>query len=231
MISEEEIKQFVNEMKYKVMFAKCDIAVPYEDMLSEFNEFMKVNTLDFVPFRTNEDNASRYNLDVLSLIDQTDDPQHAGTYIGDLKLLKNPTTQATSIKQYFPKTLKWLAYNIPGIIRCKISRLKANCATDFHHHPHQIPQLDGVLHIPLITNKAVQFYTRDRKNKQNLKSCFFEPKHMWWFNSNETIEHAVTNFSSEDRWHLWINTRIIDSQYNIMGRDTLYQALKNSEKF
>jgi len=227
-MTEDEIIKFIDTMK-NTMFARCDIEIPYEDMLEEFNNFMKVNTIEFVPFQTTLGNAQKYNLDVLSLIDQVDDPQNAGNYIGGKSLLLKP--QPTSLKPHFPKTLTWLKNNIPGIIRCKISRLKASSCADFHIHPHRLPQLDGVLHIPLITNKAVHFHTREIENKKTLKSHHFSTGYMWWFNAQEHIEHAVTNFGSEDRWHLWINTRIIDTKYNIMGHDRLYNALLNSEKF
>jgi hypothetical protein len=224
----QENIDFVKEMK-NTMFARCNIEVPYNDMLYEFNNFLKLNTMDFVKFGTTAENVKNYNLDVLSLIDQTDNPQNAGNYIGGEKFINN--TQATTLKKYFPKTLKWLAYNIPGIIRCKISRLAASNCVDFHYHPHRFPQLDAVLHIPLITNPGVRFYTRERNNKRTLKSCFFEPGYMWWFNAEDHVEHAVSNFGNQDRWHLWINTRVLDTKYNIMGRDTLYNALKTSEKF
>jgi hypothetical protein len=224
----EEVVKFVNEIK-NVMFAKCNIVVPHQDMLDEFNNFMEHRTIDFVPFRTTEDNAKKYNLDVLSIIDQTTDPKNAGNYAGGKKLTLKP--QATSLKPFFPKTLTWLRDTMPGIIRCKISRLPSTQVADFHHHPHRIPQLDGVFHIPLITNNGVRFHTRNREPGSPIKSCHFSTGHLWWFNAEDHIEHAVTNLGATDRWHLWINTRVLDTQYNCIGNDTLYNSLVNAEKF
>ena len=226
----QEIEQFVDEMRYKVMFAKCNVELPYADMLREFHNFMEQNTVDFVPFRTTEENAWKYNLQVLSIIEDDDiDPQKAQYHLGTTVKLK---PKATSITKFFPITTKWLVDLMPGIVRVKLSKLPPSNICKFHRHPYRIPQLDGIFHIPLITNPGVRFHTRQVGTTDPVQSCHLSAGHLWWFSAEDHIEHAVTNFGTEDRWHLWINTRIIDTKFNVIGHnDRLYNSLVTGEKF
>jgi hypothetical protein len=93
-----------------------------------------------------------------------------------------------------------------------------------------MPQLEGVLHIPIVTNSAVTMHTRQKNNYNDVKSCHFASGNLWWFNSANHIEHSVENNSTEDRWHLWINAIIVDQNFNIVGTN-LYNSLKNSTRF
>jgi hypothetical protein len=224
-MTEEEVSKFVLMMN-DTFFIKSNIHVPYETMMLEFNNFIKFNTLELVPFKT--DSTRQFNLDVLGLIDLVNDPQQAGSYIlGNMR--KDIVVQKTTLYKYFPNTIDWIFENIPGVFRCKISRLKAGETANWHNHPHRLQKFDAVLHIPLVSNPDVKMHVRYKDNISSEQECYFEPGKLWFFNAGPDIEHAVTNNSSEDRWHLWINTLIID-KYNNARNQRLVDDLIQSRK-
>lgn len=222
-MTEDEVNKFISSMN-DTFFIKTNIAVPYETMMSEFKNFKEHNTLELVPFKT--DPTREFNLDVLGLIDLVDDPQQAGSYIlGNMR--KNLVVQKTTLYEYFPKTVDWIFENIPGVFRCKISRLRAGETANWHDHPHRLQKFDTVFHIPLVSNTSVKMHVRYKDNPSSEKDCYFVPGNLWYFNSGPTVEHAVTNTSTEDRWHLWINALIID-KYNNARNQALVDALIRS---
>ena len=218
-----EVNDFVTLMN-GTSFIKTDIAVPYDTMMSEFNNFKDNNTIDLVAFKT--DAIRQFNLDVLGLIDLVEDPQQAGSYIlGNMG--KNLVVQRTSMYKYFPKTIDWIFENIPGVFRCKISRLQSGKTTVWHDHPHRLQKFDAVLHIPLVSNPNVKMQVRQKNNPAFEESCHFSTGSLWYFNSGPNIEHSVTNNGTEDRWHLWINAIVIDKYSNAKNQQ-LVDALIRS---
>ncbi len=223
-MTEQEVDNFIQTMN-KTCFIKTDILVPYETMMLEFNNFLQNNTLDLVPFRT--DPTREFNLDVLGLIDLVDDPQQAGTYIlGNMR--KNLRVQKTTLYEFFPKTIDWIFENVPGVFRCKISRLRAGETANWHDHPHRLQKFDTVFHIPLVTNEQVKMCVRYKDSPEIEHSCHFSKGDLWYFNSGPDVEHAVKNESAEDRWHLWINALVVD-KYNQARNQTLVNSLLKSK--
>lgn len=221
-MNDEEVNNFI-EIMNNTCFIKTDISVPYGTMMQEFDNFLKNNRLDLVPFKTDPTRA--FNLDVLGLIDLVDDPQQAGTYIlGNMR--RNLSIQKTTLYEFFPKTIDWIFENIPGVFRCKISRLKAGETANWHDHPHRLQKFDTVFHIPLITDKDVKMYVRFKESPEIEHSCHFTEGNLWYFNSGPTVEHAVKNESQRDRWHLWINALVIDKYNNTKNQQLVDSLLR-----
>jgi hypothetical protein len=225
----EKIKSFIKNVE-NLVFAELDIEVPFDIIKKEFDEFQSKNTIPLVPYQTHTQNKREYNLDVLGLIDVDSDPRKASIYLGDKqKLPGSRIPKPTDLYTFFPKTIDWIFKNIPGVYRCKISKLAAGKTTVYHSHPDHLPLLDGVLHIPIITNNNVSMHVKRLDNKDKEYSYHFETGKLYWFSAIRDVEHSVVNFGNTDRWHLWINTRIIDTHYRVIGNDILAKSLHKSK--
>lgn len=227
----EQLKIFSENLK-NLVFSELDIQVPFDDIKKEFNNFSLNNSIELVSFQTHKKRPVAYNLDVLGLIDFDTDPRSSSMYTGKEHKDKFPDRKprATDLYKFFPKTIDWIFKNIPGVVRCKISKLAAGKSVAWHRHPDHLIKLDGVLHIPIITNPKVKMLVRflDGSNKEY--AWHFEAGKLYWFLASENVEHSVINESEEDRWHLWINTHILDSQYRIVGQDPILVKSLHSSK-
>jgi hypothetical protein len=72
---------------------------------------------------------------------------------------------------------------------------------------------------------------RKKDNEKDVYDHHFSEGKLWYFNSDASVEHSVANNGDSDRWHLWINARVIDNNFNVVGHPGLYTSLINGTHF
>jgi hypothetical protein len=177
-----------------------------QDLLTEFRAL----ELNLTPY-TVKINGKKYtplDLDVTSLIDESEDQAAGGNGYGIIGNFAKSQIVETKLAKQAPKIMETI-YRLFGkdwIRRVKISKLPPRSNMLLHRHPYlDRPNCNNevVIHIPLQTNAEVYAVVSKDGSYESAKKHHFDEGGVWYLNT--FYHHKFENNGDNDRYHLWIN--------------------------
>lgn len=192
----------------------------------------QLRTKELTPFTNSNrtlDRPVQLGLDVLSIYDFTADSTTGGVST----TLNNESGQhlwkecvPTDIVSEFPILGKAVTDYLDTPSRCRFSKLPAGKNVLWHSHSylHTAPLLtEIVLHLPIQSvNVTAQIRSR---NYRTLYEAEFKEGEVWYLNT--WLPHSFANKGTLDRYHIWYNAYLTDSEKNSINL-TLHRLLEDA---